>query len=450
MAKISKNTIAIIAFVITLTIFIGAFSSSYSYQNMSNLAYVLAIGIDKGEKAKMKISLQFTNSSSFSSQNSSSEDSRNIVLVSGEADSIFSGINLLNSYIGKEINLSHCNLVVFSEEFAKNGISSQIYSLLNNEKFRPTTNLIISNCNAYEYLKNIKPNLEKLTTNYYDTFSLTNKFTGYFSNITVGEFFNTLSKSNCDGTAILGGLNANNRTEKTSSESSNEGDSENSNSSNDSSSSGSLETSSQSENVNVSNTITNSEELTAGTSSIQGKRGTENIGIAVFDDDKMCGKLNALETMCHLLLKNEIKTCIISINNPYPSMNKEKIELSLVPTRKSKIYVEIKDDIPYIYIDLNLKASIITLEDNLDYDNNEVLKTFSYTATDYLKNSYKDYFSKLKNYGIDIDCFSNKALSHFSTNQEWEKFNWPEKLKSAVIEVNPNINVTSSILITRT
>lgn len=129
MAKISKNTIAIIAFVITLTIFIGAFSSSYSYQNMSNLAYVLAIGIDKGEKAKMKISLQFTNSSSFSSQNSSSEDSNNIVLVSGEADSIFSGINLLNSYIGKEINLSHCNLVVFQKNLQKWNIISNLQSL---------------------------------------------------------------------------------------------------------------------------------------------------------------------------------------------------------------------------------------------------------------------------------------------------------------------------------
>ena len=184
MVKISKNSIAIISFIILLLIFIGAFSSSYSYQNMFNLAYVLAIGVDTGEKAKMKVSLQFTKSSSFSPQNSS-EDSNNIVLVSAEADSIFSGINLLNSYIGKEINLSHCNLVVFSEEFAKEGISSQIYSLINNEKFRPTTNLIISSCDAYEYLNNIKPNLEKLTTNYYDTFSLTNKFTGYFSNITI-------------------------------------------------------------------------------------------------------------------------------------------------------------------------------------------------------------------------------------------------------------------------
>ena len=35
-------------------------------------------------------------------------------------DTAQSAINLLNSYIGKEINLSHCSLIIFSEEFAKN------------------------------------------------------------------------------------------------------------------------------------------------------------------------------------------------------------------------------------------------------------------------------------------------------------------------------------------
>ena len=436
MVKISKNSIAIISFIILLLIFIGAFSSSYSYQNMFNLAYVLAIGVDNGEKAKMKVSLQFTKSSSFSPQNSS-ETSNNIVLVSAEADSIFSGINLLNSYIGKEINLSHCNLVVFSEEFAKEGISSQIYSLINNEKFRPTTNLIISSCDAYEYLNNIKPNLEKLTTNYYDTFSLTNKFTGYFSNITIGEFFNTLSTRNSDGTAILGGLNANNRSNE-----------EESSSENSSSSESSSQT--ENENVSVADTVTNIEQLVAGTSSIQGKRGTENIGIAVFNNDKMCGKLDTIETMCHLLLKNEIKTCIISIDNPYPSDNKEKIELSLTPTKKSKISVDIKDDIPYINIELNLQASIITLEDNIDYGDNATLQKFSESAKTYLESKYSDYFKKLQDYDIDIDAFSNKALSHFSTNQEWEDFNWREKFKTANFNVTTNINVTSSTLITRT
>lgn len=116
----SKNLVSIIAFLLLLVIFINGFSASYTSRQIGNLAYVLAVGIDVGEKAKMKVSVQFSQSSTFSSSSGgSSPSSNNIVLVSGEADSIFSAINLLNSYIGKEINLSHCSLFIFSEEFSK-------------------------------------------------------------------------------------------------------------------------------------------------------------------------------------------------------------------------------------------------------------------------------------------------------------------------------------------
>lgn len=116
----SKNLIRIIAFIILVCIFGIAFSSSYTHRTLGNLAYVLAIGIDVGENAKMKISAQFTKSTAISPGSSgSSEDDSNIVLVSGEADSIFSCLNLLNTYIGKELNLAHCSVIVFSEEFAK-------------------------------------------------------------------------------------------------------------------------------------------------------------------------------------------------------------------------------------------------------------------------------------------------------------------------------------------
>ena len=116
----SKNFITIIVFSILLVIFINGFSASYTSRKIGNLAYVLALGIDVGEKAKLKVSAQFTKSASVSpGSGTSAEDIDNIVLISGEADSIFSAINLLNSYIGKEINLSHCSLIIFSEEFAK-------------------------------------------------------------------------------------------------------------------------------------------------------------------------------------------------------------------------------------------------------------------------------------------------------------------------------------------
>ena len=116
----SKNFVGIVISLILLVIFANGFSAAYTSRKIDNLAYVLALGIDVGEKSKMKVSAQFTKSASVSpGSGTSAEDIDNIVLVSGEADSIFSAINLLNSYIGKEINLSHCSLIIFSEEFAK-------------------------------------------------------------------------------------------------------------------------------------------------------------------------------------------------------------------------------------------------------------------------------------------------------------------------------------------
>ena len=116
----SKNLITIIVFSILLVIFINGFSASYTLRKLGNLAYVLALGIDVGENSKLKVSAQFSKSASITpGSGSSSEDKDNIVLISGEAESIFSALNLLNSYIGKEINLSHCSIIIFSEEFAK-------------------------------------------------------------------------------------------------------------------------------------------------------------------------------------------------------------------------------------------------------------------------------------------------------------------------------------------
>ena len=106
----TKGFISSISFLLLMAFFINGFSASYTAHDMSNLSYVLALGIDVGEKAKMKISMQFSKTAVFSSgEGSTAEDASNIVLVACEADSLFSGINLLNSYVGKEINLAGVN-----------------------------------------------------------------------------------------------------------------------------------------------------------------------------------------------------------------------------------------------------------------------------------------------------------------------------------------------------
>ena len=446
----SKNLTSIIVFVILLVIFSNAFSASYTSRNISNLAYIFALGIDKGENAKIKISAQLSKIATSTGGGGSSGEGNNPILISCEANSIFSGINLLNTYIGKELNLAHCSVFVFSKEFAQDGISSEIYSLINNEEVRPSTNLVLSTCDAYDYLKNSNPNLERLTTKYYETFSITDRFTGYISNITIGNFYNTLASKDEEATAILGGLNSAARSENSkSSSNSNKSDSsdteklssESSGSSN-SSNNSSNESSNQSSQEQESSII-NPEDLTAGTSSASGKRGTENIGLAVFENDKFRGELTATETICHLLINNDLDSCIISIDNPI--VESEKMELQLFPSKKTKITINIIDGIPHISIKLYLNADVMTLEQDIDYENSETLEKISSAAKNYLINELNKYLNKIsKEYNCDIDKFYSKAIGHFATIPEWENFNWKEKFKNAVFNIDLDFNVTSS------
>lgn len=308
---------------------------------------------------------------------------------------------------------------------------------MNNEEVRPTGNLVISKCTAYEYLNNSDPNIEKLTTQYYETFSITGRFTGYFSNITIGDFYNDLSSTYTSPTAILGGLNLTARDK--SSESSTQSEQNNTNNS-DSDSSNS-----------DSDVITNPEDLIAGTSSISGKRGTENFGIAVFKDDKYHGELTAVEAMCHLLIQNKVDSCIISVDNPISEKENEKIELQLFPRHNSKIKVTIENDIPHIAINLDLHADIMTLNKNVDYETDEILSQISNSSEEYLTKEFNDYLEKISSkYETDIDNFCTKAKANFLTLYDWRNFNWNEKFKNAKFDVNINVNVLSAMLITKT
>lgn len=343
----------------------------------------------------------------------------------------------------------------------RNGIYNEISSLINNTQLQPSANIVVSTCNAYDYLNNSVPNLEKMTVKYYETFAITSRFTGYISNISIGEFYNFLSTYGANPIAILGGLNSTTRKELSKENESSGGNSGGSSggnsggsssggsSSSSESSGGSSATNSQQSSDGSTDATINPENLTAGSSSVTGNRGSENIGIAVFKDNKLCCTLTAVETICHLLLVNDVDSCIISIDNPLTENS--KAELRIVPSKKSKIQVNIENNHPHISISLSVDADIITLERNVNYQSEETLQKVSNFTQDYLKNQINDYLNKVcKEAGADIDNFYTKALCHFATIPDWENFNWYEKIKDAEFDINVDVNVISSLLLTET
>ena len=141
MNKLFRNLFIIIMFIV-------AFSSSYLSLSMDNLAYVLAIGIDKASDNNSDLQVSFQFSTTSKASESGSTEKAPTIMNSVTASSLSTAINLMNSYMGKELNMSHCKVIIFSEQLAEEGISDEIYTLINNTQVRPSSNIIISKCSA--------------------------------------------------------------------------------------------------------------------------------------------------------------------------------------------------------------------------------------------------------------------------------------------------------------
>lgn len=185
---------------VTILFFI-AFTSTHRIQSIDDLSYVVALGIDSGTNDKLKVTFQFTMPNS-SGENISGKTAPSVI-DSVEAASIDSAINLMNTYVSKEMNLAHCKAIVFSEEIARKGIKEEVYSLLNIIQLRPDTNIIISTSTAEHYIESVHPTLENLVTKFYAILPNSSQYTGYTANIEIGQFMNQIMSQVSQPSAIL-------------------------------------------------------------------------------------------------------------------------------------------------------------------------------------------------------------------------------------------------------
>ncbi len=396
---------------ILIIVFVIAFSSSYLSLSIDNLAYVLAIGIDKGEDNNLEVSFQFSTTSK--TTESGSTEKTPSIMDSVTAPSLSTAINLMDSYMGKEINLSHCKVIIFSEELAEEGISEEIYTLINDTQIRPSANIVVSKCNAKLYMEETSPELENLVSKYYEIFTNSSKYTGFKPNATIGDFFNAIICKTCDPIAILGGIS----TEKPENQGNNH----------------------IQENYNVKSNQT----------PIEGENGAENIGIAAFKDDKLVGELCALETTTLLALRNEVDRFLISL--PDPDDVNSYIDIYLYPQGSTSIDVDTSNSSPYIKVNAKFTGRIYSMSNNSQYLDPAILDDISQTCNKYLESVFCDYLYKTaKEFKSDINGFGKYALSNFFTTQDYDNYNWRNNYQNAFFEVHVDTSIKSSMLITET
>jgi spore germination protein KC len=134
-------------------------SGCWSKMELTERAFVLAIAIDKGEKDNLELTVQIYRPVSQFGAPSVKEEKSAFVNVTLEGPSIFSIIRKNTAVTGRRSQFSHTQILIISEEIAKEGLSGILDFFFRDPEIRLNTSVIIAKGKARDYLTG-KPLIE--------------------------------------------------------------------------------------------------------------------------------------------------------------------------------------------------------------------------------------------------------------------------------------------------
>lgn len=410
----SKTIAAILIIIVICVSFTGCFDS----REIDDLAYVIALGLDKGVSNTLKLTIQYAVPKSTVSGGDSGDGrggGKNLDIMTLEAPSLYSALNLANNSLSREINLSHAVVIVFSEELAREGgVGKYIRGMVKGLQFRPNMYIAISRGSAEDYLKEIKPVLEVDPSKYYELNYRSYRYTGFFADSSFHRFYTHLESNSIQPVAILAGVG--------------------------------IYTSSK----EFSNTRSTYKEkgkprpfegdYKAGDIPKVADVKSEVMGLAVFDGYKMVGELDGEEASDYLMVTGEYRTANTTITDP--EQNDKVVILSTKQSRKPVMKVDIIDGKPVISIKISLEGDITAIQSGINYESAELAPMLEKKAQDHFEKDITRFLNKTaQEFHSDICGFGRIVKGRFLTRKEWDDFKWLQKYKNSTFNVSVDYRI---------
>ena len=368
--------------------------------DVENQAYVIAVGIDKGESFPLKVSFVFANPGGNNSSEGGASSAPKPDIVTLEAPTVFSAVRKLDSIKSKAINLSHTKIVVFSKDKAKEGVKDYLSGFASSRDFRPNTYVCVSEGEAEKYLRSVKPVHETFIEKYFDNImqkvaqDKVNEAYLYYLYYNMTEDFS--------GSLVpLVGVNKNELPKKDdATDKNNEDDFD--------------------------------YEARAGEILRKGKNPAEVLGCAIFKNDKMIGTLGSFHTDLARIMCNEFYPRNYSIAYPEKS---DFVTIRMSQQERVNIKTQIKNDTAYIKIEV--PVSIEYVDAGKIENHTEKSEKFCRHLEDMLnKEAIKLIEKSQSEQNCDILGLGNSLKQHFPDIRAWKKFDWKTKYSNAQIKVS--------------
>jgi spore germination protein KC len=412
--------------VLLIATFCGILSGCYDKKEIDDLTFVVAMGIDKGKVNAIKMTVQYAIPAAMGGMGGGGgggDTSKSIGLATVEAPSIYSGLNMINNFIGKQISMSHAIVAVFSEEIAKSGkLHGYLLAMARGREFRPNMYIAVSRSSAEDYLKSIKPIQEVNPAKYYELKFATYKYTGFTANTQFGRFFDYQESTAIQPVATLVGVGTY--------ESSKDIDA------------------AKSTYIEKGRKKPLMGDYKAGDVPKTGDIKGETMGLAVFEGPKMAGELDGQEATMYLIASGQYKSSYVTFQDPHEEDS--YVILNLKQSRVPKYNIDLSNGKPNISLKLKLEADFLSIQSGINYEDDGLRKEFEQSASLFMKNEITRLLNRTaKEFHSDICGFGRFAKGKFLTWNQWISYDWLKKYKDATFNVDVDLKIRRPGLLIR-
>lgn len=391
----------------------------YDAVEIDQEVYALAIGVDKGVNNLVRVTFQVSTykdaggggKSGGGGGDKESGEVDGTLVSTVEAPSLIEGINMLNTASNRQIALSHAKMLVFSEDYAREGVTKYIEPLVRFREVRELMRVIVCRGQAADFIMENQTLIGQNLAKDIELAFLQSPNTGYFRDVFFSEFYIDLLTPYGQPTAIYAGVNDFKQM---------------------------LEETPEERPVLQTS-------LPIGPGQIPRKGGNkkEMFGTAVFDGDKMAGSLDQNETRFFLMGIGEYERGFFTLED----QNKPGYVyvLEVESNKKPQISARFENGVPIIDLKMRLEVDIASIQSRINYEELDKIQELENTVEAYFTEGMKKTIEKTqREFNADIFHFGRKVASNFKTIQELEEYRWLSHYQEAKVNVEVKVHIRRS------
>jgi spore germination protein KC len=367
------------------------------------IAFIIAMGIDKAEQGKIKITFQIAIPRAAGGlQGTGQEVPGGPTLINSiVAPDIAEARNLLTASMSRYANLSHMRAILISEELARSGIGDIIAPLQRYREYRGGVFLCVVRGRADDFMVMNKPKLDYLPSKFFESFEFSSEQSSFHLRADLHDFYIRLKEQGASPYATYIGMNPLTGKDTPAGEKlPNE----------------------------KANTYLAGDMPRTGTESP-----AEFVGTCVFSGGKMVGTLDSTETRMLAMLKNDFPRGFWVQADPLQP--EKEINVNLRNGSKPKVDVVLLDGKECIKVTLFLEGEITSIPSGINYEKAEYREMLEKEISNWVTQNLQDFIRHTQQLGSDVVGFGYHLRSQITTYDKLQEANLEELYKTANVEV---------------